>query len=313
MAFNQDLDLTTAERPDLVSDAFDALPTAVAVLDPNGLLVMANRAWHRATEDGADGLCRLRVGDHLSAVLDGGDDGPSPTEEYLLEGIGRVLQRRSERFDLHYKVAGPEGDRWFLLAAGAIAGDGIALTRIETTMHEMAHEALADLAFHDALTGLPNRTLVADRIGMALGRTNRSGAWTAVVFADLDGFKNVNDTLGHHAGDHVLVEVAQRLLTVIRSEDTCGRWGGDEFVLVLELPNAEAVEAVANRIGAAFDEPIAVAEDQTVTLRASLGVALARHLYPVDELLRLADDAMYTAKRDGSGLNVVTAGALAKQ
>lgn len=305
---NPEIDLTERERPDGLTATFDVLPMSVAVLDADGWVVLTNRAWRAAEPEGIDRLAGLSLGDHLDAVSDPTRQEPTPTEQYLVEGTCRVLDGRSERFELHYRLAYGDHDRWFVFNASALPEGGLVLSRLETTEHDQANEALADLAFHDPLTRLPNRSLVADRIGMTLGRTNRSGAWTAVMFADLDGFKKVNDTLGHLTGDQVLVEVAQRLLTVVRAEDTCGRWGGDEFVLVMELPDADAVPAIAARVKAALAPPV-LADGTLLQLDASLGVALAGRLYPVDELLRLADDAMYTAKRDGTGLHVVTAAA----
>lgn len=309
---NPEIDLTSLEPLALEQSqvqvaSFEALPASLAVLDAEGRVITTNRAWRSAMAEPTDRLAALSVGDHLDAVRDASGSEPTPTEEHLLEGISRVQDGRSERFDLHYCASFADQDRWFVFNASALSGGGSVLSRLETTVHEQVNEALADLAFHDPLTGLPNRSLVADRIGMTLGRTNRSGAWTAVIFADLDGFKQVNDTLGHLTGDQVLVEVAQRLLTVVRAEDTCGRWGGDEFVLVMELPHAEAVEAIAARVRTVLAPPV-LADGVPLRLGASLGVALASRLYPVDELLRVADDAMYTAKRDGTGLHVVTAG-----
>ncbi len=288
---------------------FDQLPMALAVLDHAGTVVSTNRAWRAAAVDPPDRVAGLRIGDRLGAGESRGpqDHDTAAAEDHLVEGILRVQGGRSTRFDLHYRLPTEdgEGDRWFLFNATANRSGGTLLSRIETTTQEQVHEALVDLAFHDALTSLPNRSLVSDRIGMALGRTNRSGAWTAVVFADLDGFKDVNDRYGHLVGDQVLAEIARRLMTVVRSEDTCGRWGGDEFVLVLELPDRAAIDAVASRVVDALRPPIEV-NGVSIQLGASLGAAMADHLVPVDELLRVADDAMYSSKRESSGITVVT-------
>ncbi len=300
------IDLTAGQTVDHEA-VFDQLPTALAVIDARGWVVTTNESWRSAAAAAADCVASLATGQHLDDACPPTGGEVAAVEEHLLEGILRVQSRRSQRFDLHYRLPVDEGDgdRWFLFNATAHRYGGSILSRIETTSHEQVHEALVDLAFHDALTSLPNRSLVSDRIGMALGRTNRSGGWTAVVFADLDGFKAVNDSHGHLAGDQVLSEVARRLLTVVRSEDTCGRWGGDEFVLVLELPNLSAIDTIARRVVDVLAPPIEVNGSQ-ITLGASLGAAMADHLVPVDDLLRLADDAMYTSKRHGQGITVVT-------
>ena len=159
---------------------------------------------------------------------------------------------------------------------------------------------LEQLASFDTLTGLPNRRLLHDRLEQTLRRTQRSNDGMAVMFIDLDGFKNVNDTYGHAVGDLLLREVASRLQKCIRSSDSVGRLGGDEFGIVLEgarLP-AEAAQ-IGERIVAAMAEPIVV-EGHRLTVAASIGIAI----YPDDgtdaaTLLRNADAAMYAAKQAG--------------
>jgi len=303
-----DTHLERTTGPDIDHHAIlDQLPIAVAVLDPRGTVVNTNRAWRSAASTTHDRVASLAIGQALDVIRGDADRPASAVEEHLLEGILRVQAGRSERFDLHYRLPGEadEGDRWFLFNATAAQAGGSILSRLETTSQEEVHEALVDFAFHDALTNLPNRSLISDRIRMALGRTNRSGSWTVVVFADLDGFKAVNDVHGHLAGDQVLTEVARRLLTVIRSEDTCGRWGGDEFVLVLELPDLTAIDSVATRVTEAVELPIQV-DGEVIQIGVSLGAAAANHLVPVDDLLRRADEAMYSSKHGGHGITVVT-------
>ncbi|HEV2814097.1 MAG TPA: EAL domain-containing protein [Solirubrobacteraceae bacterium] len=175
------------------------------------------------------------------------------------------------------------------------------MDRLVRGRDELVHQA-----FHDALTGLPNRALFRDRTQQALARAhNRRKPATgrvAVLFADLDDFKAVNDSLGHGAGDELLREVAKRLSTTLRVEDTIARLGGDEFAILLEdLPDARAAEATAGRLLAALTAPIRLpTSDSDVVARASIGVALSHS--PDDtaeDLLRDADAAMYAAKNGG--------------
>jgi diguanylate cyclase (GGDEF)-like protein/PAS domain S-box-containing protein len=161
-------------------------------------------------------------------------------------------------------------------------------------------ERLAHRANHDALTGLPNRSLFRDRLGLALARSRRLGTHAAVLFLDIDHFKVVNDSLGHTAGDRLLVLVAERLAVVVRPEDTLARLGGDEFVVLVEgIAEEGAAVAVGERLQAALAEPFQLA-GADVYVTASIGIALARGDEATPEsAIRDADAAMYRAKARG--------------
>lgn len=163
--------------------------------------------------------------------------------------------------------------------------------------------ALQHIAHHDVLTGLPNRQLLADRMQQALARAERRQGRVAVLFLDLDGFKPINDELGHEAGDAALREVATRLLNAVRREDTVARVGGDEFVIVLSdlQENAkEIVERVANACLNAFAPPFVI-RARPCKLGTSIGMAMGVASCEADKLLIAADEAMYRAKESGRG------------
>ncbi|CAN5719147.1 hypothetical protein BH23CHL2_BH23CHL2_12240 [soil metagenome] len=155
---------------------------------------------------------------------------------------------------------------------------------------------------HDALTGLPNRSLLALRVSEALVQADTKETRIAVLFVDLDGFKQINDTLGHRIGDLVLVEVARRLCTTVRDGDMVARLAGDEFVVLLDNVRNDAVPlAVAGRIIAEFEEPIEI-EGNEIVLSSSVGVALSgEDLNAPNDLIDSADSAMYVAKERGKG------------
>jgi diguanylate cyclase (GGDEF)-like protein len=170
-------------------------------------------------------------------------------------------------------------------------------------------EELAHLATHDALTGLPNRTLIRDRIEQMLIRARRNGEPVAALFVDLDNFKSINDTLGHRAGDELLCAVADRLGAVVRETDALGRLGGDEFVVIADGQSLDAgPELIAERMLDALAEPFQLihAADASVTVKASVGIATGERA-SADDLLRDADIAMYRAKWDGKNRYVVFA------
>jgi diguanylate cyclase (GGDEF)-like protein len=160
-------------------------------------------------------------------------------------------------------------------------------------------------ALHDSLTGLANRKLFQDRVGHALARMQRRPEHLAILFVDLDDFKNVNDSLGHAAGDQVLTIMAERVRACIRPGDTAARLGGDEFAILVEDIRGEGeAEAVAERLLSALLVPFSV-RGKDLTIGASIGVALNRHGDTTEDLLRNADVAMYTAKEGGRGHHAV--------
>jgi diguanylate cyclase (GGDEF)-like protein len=181
-----------------------------------------------------------------------------------------------------------------------------ALVLVDERTSELHH-----LALHDSLTELPNRALILDRIDQMLARSRREHTPVAVLFLDLDNFKDVNDTLGHAAGDQLLAGVAARLTSAIREEDTVGRLGGDEFVVLAEGTSlAAGAEVVAERILDVLATPFQiVGSDTPLAVTASIGIAEGRRATP-DALLRDADIALYQAKAAGKKCAVVFAPAM---
>ncbi|BBL70687.1 two-component system response regulator [Methylogaea oryzae] len=201
---------------------------------------------------------------------------------------------------VHYLSDGnaeEELDKSFLQRLGDMLALGVA--------RRLADERVVYLAFHDELTGLPNRRLFENRLEMELNRSQRQGGGGAILFLDLDHFKNVNDVLGHAVGDDLLQQVAARLSEDVRKEDTLARWGGDEFLLLLSdvganvLDITQNVVRVANKLRQSLEQPFIVG-DHEIRAGASIGVAL----FPAEgvsaqDLIKRADTAMYQAKQSG--------------
>ncbi len=205
--------------------------------------------------------------------------------------VFRLLNQSGEWRHLEAHVTDLRGDR---------AVRGIVLNARDITDRIELEAQLTHQAFHDNLTGLANRALFRDRLDQALARSERSDRSLAVLLVDLDGFKQVNDTLGHDAGDQLLEEVAQRFNSVVRVSDTVARFGGDEFALMLEeIADHEAV-GLAQRLLEGLAQPVAVA-GREVVLGASVGIVLHTGAGRSEELVRHADVAMYAAKDAGRG------------
>jgi diguanylate cyclase (GGDEF)-like protein len=184
-----------------------------------------------------------------------------------------------------------------VLMAGALATIAVALVSLRSYQRSLRRAAL-----HDPLTGLPNRVLLTDRLGAALDAARADGGRTAVMVVDLDRFKEVNDTLGHHFGDQLLLQTAERMQLTLRGVDTVARLGGDEFAVVMpQIADAAAVQAVAERLLGALHHSFVV-EGLTLDVEASIGLAISPdHGAGPDELLRHADAAMYEAKEHRTG------------
>ncbi|MEW6473381.1 MAG: EAL domain-containing protein [Actinomycetota bacterium] len=210
-----------------------------------------------------------------------------------------------EPFDFAHRIVTVDGELRWLQCRGrvrAVDGTPVRMTGAcqDVTAQREAAEALAQLALHDPLTGLPNRSLFMDRLGQALRRLGRRNRVLAVLFVDLDRFKVINDRFGHAIGDETLVAVGGRLREVLRPHDTMARLGGDEFVVLCEdLEDEGAALRMAERVLAALDRPVACGDTDVVT-SASIGISLTRRSdVTPDALLRDADMAMYRAKETG--------------
>lgn len=220
-----------------------------------------------------------------------------PVERAELEIL---LQSAKTLNSVETELRRKSGGSLYVLQNLTLAGDRIHMTVADISDRKRAEEQIEFHAYHDVLTRLPNRKLFTDRLTQNLTHARRSGKPLAVMFVDLDHFKAINDTLGHTAGDELLLEMARRLRGCVREEDTVARLGGDEFTMVLsELRHPEDAVTVAEKIIAAVQKPLTVGE-MSIEVSASIGIAL----YPVDgndpeSLLRNADSAMYRAKESG--------------
>ena len=230
-----------------------------------------------------------------------------------LDPVGALARLKAARPDVPAVVVGADGNSTLALAAvqvGAqdvLAREGLDAASLERSIRyaierKRTEVQLAHMALHDHLTGLPNRSLFDDRLEHALKRRRDAERGVAVLFIDVDGFKRINDSLGHSAGDAALREAALRIRSAVRPHDTVARLGGDEFTVLCEDLDGDAdALSIGERIVEALARPVAI-HDSDVVLRASVGVAVAgpEDVRP-EELLRRSDDAMYQAKARGGG------------
>ncbi len=254
------------------------------------------------------------AGDEVRAAPDEWLDRIHPGDRKALDRVlAQQLDGQASTMELEYRMRARDGSfRWMLTRGRSVRDEHGNVIRLvgsmtDVTDRRILEDQLRHDALYDALTGLPNRTLFLDRLNQAIEHAKRTpGYWFAVVFLDLDGFKVVNDSLGHQAGDQVLISVASRLTREMRGNDTVSRFGGDEFVVLLnDLHSLTDLSTTIDRILATLSEPL-VLDGQAVGVSAAAGVAtsLAGH-QTADEILRDADTAMYRAKATGSGASVL--------
>jgi diguanylate cyclase (GGDEF)-like protein/PAS domain S-box-containing protein len=269
-------------------------PDGLILTDLNGTILMANAAAARlhgvdSAEDllGSNvvGLFAAEDREHVRALMNEAfDGGHVPSAECrLLRGNDTVIAEFLISA-VHDEDAKPTG---FVQVVRDI------------TRQKRREEQLKDQALHDPLTGLPNRVLFSDRLTQAIEIARRTMTQVAVLYIDLDDFKQVNDTFGHDQADHLLQQVAQRACSSIRASDTLARLGGDEFAAVLPQADVAGAQVAAEKLRIELGTPFAIAE-HSITMGASIGIAL----YPVhgddpSTILRRADIAMYAAKRSG--------------
>lgn len=231
----------------------------------------------------------------------------------LTQALDAHLTGTNEHFEFEHRIQHRDGSyRWMLTRGVAVRDIHGHATRVvgsqtDVTARKEAESRLQHDALHDALTGLPNRVLFLDRLDQAIRRSRRHhpDRCAAVLFLDLDRFKVVNDSLGHHIGDELLKAVAKRLLATLRPNDSVARLGGDEFTLLLDdVCDAREATMIAERVQSTLKIPFEL-EGREIFVGASIGIAVATADSAPHEVLRDADVAMYRAKADGKGRHAV--------
>ena len=306
--------MTSMQATETVSAIKQAL-RVLSVEDNPGDAILVREMLRDASPDGFELQNADRLSTAVACLLDGAVD--CVLLDLSLpdaEGLEALAQVRTVALDVPIIVLTGRSDE--VLAVQAVhegAQDYLIKGQVDARLlsrsinyaieRKRAEVELAHQAMHDALTALPNRALFYDRLGQALNRVGRHSTAAAVLFLDLDRFKLINDSLGHGAGDKLLVSVAERLSNVLRGGDTAARFGGDEFVILCEDVSGERQAiAIAERIAAELDAPFTVGGDE-VFVRTSVGIALATEPGARPEaLIRDADAAMYRAKERGGGV-----------
>ena len=282
------LEMEGRERGAILQSSFDG----IALADKNGTLIYDNPGMQRLFG------YSVREVPSLAILADRIFSSPGDRQSFVVNLMSDMLQENPpERvFPFQHRDG---GQCWCRMRVSRMPGGNVVINAQDVSALKASEERVRHMALHDALTGLPNRQLFADRLEQALRRARRNNAGVGLLYVDLDHFKALNDTYGHAHGDRVLVETALRLKACVRDSDTVVRLGGDEFVIVLpDLAGSRDAQAVGEKVLAALYDP-EVAEGR-MFLGASVGLACyPEHGDDQDSLLARADAAMYAAKRAG--------------
>lgn len=283
---------------DAASRILDIAEIAVITTDENGVITAANQT--AATLFGY--ALREMNGMPVDLLL------PPHFRKHHAELMQQFInsEEKSRRMGARGKVAGYRKDGTFFPIETTIAkfrSDNewkLVVTIRDLTEEVRAEDELTHRATHDPLTGLPNRALICERIDTSLQRTVRHGSNVALLFIDLDGFKEINDSYGHRTGDDILKEVASRLLEEVRAGDTVARLAGDEFIILCEHVDVPStISALAARVNETLSRPI-LHDATALFTTASIGITVGNgHTHTVEDMLRAADTAMYAAKDNG--------------
>jgi diguanylate cyclase (GGDEF)-like protein len=286
-------------REALVDGVLEAISDQAAVLDGAGVVLQANSAWTQTPGDHRAVVERSPIGSDYPAALRSQQSRPAGI---AADGILAVLTGALPGFQSDYDA----GERAYSLQVDPLPTGGAVVRHVDISFRKHLQRQLAHRATHDSLTGLPNRMVMVDRLGQALIRAARTASGVALLFCDVDRFKQINDTQGHGVGDQVLAAVGRRLQDSVRQSDVVARFGGDEFVVLLEdIDSEDAATGFARELQTAATHPIVV-DGRPLYFGLSVGVALhPGTLNPdpgtIDTLLGDADAAMYAAKQAGRG------------
>lgn len=286
------------ERIRLLEAVVDNFPGGISLFDKDLKMVLCNEQQKTMLEYPPELMANgyPSMEDLFRFNAERGEYGPGDIEAIVARKMALARERRP------HVVERTRPNGTVLEVRGApICGGGFVTTYVDVTEQRRNQQLIAHMAHHDALTNLPNRVLFRDRLEQAVALSAR-GAVMAVHYLDVDGFKPVNDRLGHKAGDELLVAISNRLLGSVRKHDTAARLGGDEFAIV-QTGIREASDAVslARRVLAAVSRPFTVTGVE-VTIGMSIGIAVAPgDGVDPDDLLRKADAAMYASKSGGRG------------
>jgi diguanylate cyclase (GGDEF)-like protein/hemerythrin-like metal-binding protein len=276
----------------------NSVTAAIAVLDQQGRIATVNEAWGCLASDTGIG------GNYLDACRDIAAGTASTQQLAAAGGIRAVLDGRLPHYYTEYSRHTPQAQRWFSMSVTALQGQsqrGAVVSVEDISQRVQMENQVRELAFYDPLTGLANRRLALERLNQQLAQTRRAQAKLALLFVDLDHFKPINDELGHDVGDWLLKSVAQRILACLRESDTAARLGGDEFVVLLpDLQSPDAALTVAEKIRVALAQEFVTEQGVVLAISSSIGVAIyPDHAQTDKDLLRLADEALYRAKKRG--------------
>jgi diguanylate cyclase (GGDEF)-like protein len=288
-----------ARQRDVMKTIIDNFPGGISLCDPDLRFTTFNEQFIKLLDFPssmfAKGWAHFEELARFNAER--GEYGPGNKDEQI-----QATVERARNFQAHHIERRRPDGTWLDIRGTPLPSGGFVTSYVDITERKKAEERIRSMALHDALTGLPNRLNLNEQLELAVERASAQSICFALLFLDLDGFKHINDSMGHDVGDALLIHVGQQLKSVVRETDLVARLGGDEFVVLLsDINDAEMAREIAEKILSRLGEACTI-NDWSIQTGTSIGIALyPQHGTTRPMLLKAADQAMYAAKRGGKG------------
>ena len=287
---------------DLNEAVLNSLRDQICLIDTSGILFFTNKAWDQfVINNGGTSTC---CGIGRNYLLQ------SENEPLVYQGLQAILAGETDCFNFEYPCHSPSHQRWFLMQAtplqpneGAI--EGVVIRHVDITKQKLLELQLQGYAEKDFLTSLFNRRFFEEQLLKESSLAVQFSTYLSLLSIDIDNFKEINDTYGHPAGDHVLKQIALQITEATRTSDTVARLGGDEFAILLPNTNKTELELIANRLSRNIQQLEIQKKDRPISVTVSIGGKSFRDDFPIASMEELVDKALYLAKDKGKNQVVI--------
>ncbi|EMF45532.1 diguanylate cyclase (GGDEF domain) [Planococcus halocryophilus Or1] len=280
----------------------NSLRDQICLINQDGIICLTNKEWTRFALSNGATLSSVGIGANYLQHCE--------KEPVVFQGLQAILTGEADLFNFEYPCHSPSTKRWFLMQATPLqannqALEGIVIRHVDITKQKLMELQLKEYADKDPLTSLFNRRYFEEQLSHEVNDSIQNGTFLSLLYIDTDGFKEINDTYGHPAGDLVLKQLALKITDVTRSSDTAARIGGDEFAILMPITDKTQLELIANRLNQEIQQLKVQVQDYQIEVTVSIGGKSFIDNYPIDSMAKWADKALYLAKDKGKNQVVI--------